>query len=321
MPSGTLVSVVVPSFNDSRFVHQCVTSVLAQSHGPLDVIVVDDGSNDGTAEIARSFGAPVRVFEQPNSGSAVARNRGLREARGEYVAFLDADDCWHSRKIELQLRHLESCAECVAVYCRKLELTERHAAPSWASDQDLAGELAVSSDPGASGWLYLELLRSSVVHTSTVMASRDMLGRVGQFDPTLKKGQDLDYWLRLSRLGPIHMLDDVLSAYRIHASSITHRTMSRNYHAYVVERAVARFGPTDPAGGSLAPGELATILATSWLEFGYQHFRRGSTQICRDSVRRSLRYRSARLRSWSLAVRTALRLLKRDPQASPSTNK
>jgi len=321
MALDTLVSVVIPSFNDSRFVRQCLTSVLAQSHGLLDVIVVDDGSNDGTAEIARSFGAPVRVFEQPNSGSAVARNRGLQESRGDYVAFLDADDCWHSRKIELQLRHLESCTECVAVYCRKLEVTDAYAVPSWPSDQDLARELGVSSDSSVSGWLYLELLRSSVVHTSTVMASRDMLSRVGQFDPTLQKGQDLDYWLRLSRLGPIHMLDEVLSAYRIHANSITHRTLPRNYHAYVVERAVARFGPTDPTGASLAPRELAKILATSWQDFGYQHFRRGSMQICRESVRRSLRYRSAKLGSWSLAVRTALQLLKRDAHPSLPPNK
>ena len=316
MPSGALVSVIIPSFNDSRFVRQCVASVLAQSHGQLDVIVVDDGSNDGTAAIARTFGNLVRVFEQPNSGSAVARNRGLQEARGDYIAFLDADDCWHPRKIELQLRHLQSCTHCVAAYCRKLELTDAHAVPSWVSDQELASAPAVSSDLGASGWLYLALLRSSVVHTSTVMASRDVVNRVGQFDPTLKKGQDLDFWLRLSRLGPIHMLDHELSAYRIHASSITHRTMPRNYHAYVVERAVARFGPADPAGASLGAGELARILAASWLDFGYQHFRRGSIHICQESVRRSLRYRSTRLGSWSLAVRTAFRLLKRGAHAS-----
>jgi glycosyltransferase involved in cell wall biosynthesis len=309
MESNPLVSVVIPSYNDARFVRQAIGSVLAQTHRALDVIVVDDGSTDGTADIALEFGSPVRVFRQANAGAAVARNRGLDEARGEYVAFLDADDFWHPRKTEVQLRHLRTCGQCVAIYCNKIELRADMAEPSWheAGQHDCLD--ALSPDPRSSGWLYLELLRASVLHTSTVMASRETLEKVGRFDVALRKGQDLDYWLRLSRLGPIHMLDSVLSAYRIHRASISHRAMGTNYHAHVVERAAGRFGPSDPSGQSLAHGELARILAASWFEFAYQHFRAGAPLLCLQSLQRSRDYRPYRVGAWLLAARAAFKAL------------
>lgn len=308
MDSRALVSVVIPTFNDSQFIRQSVGSVLAQTHRQLDVIVVDDGSTDGSGAVARELGPQVRVLEQPNSGAAMARNRGLDAAKGDYVAFLDADDCWHPQKIEVQLRHLRSCTDCIAVYCRKLELREDTAAPPWRTNRSLSELGAVSEDRRASGWLYLELLRASIVHTSTIMVSRRALEQVGRFDATLTKGQDLDYWLRLSRLGPMHMLDSVLSAYTIHGASISHRLMARNFHAYVVERAVSLYGPRDQSGQALGAGELSRILGASWFEFAYQHYRAGSTRVCWESVCRSLGYWPNRVDAWSLAVRATMKL-------------
>lgn len=306
MESNPVVSVVIPAYNDARFIGQALRSVLAQTYRSLDIVVVDDGSTDETAEIARSFEPRVRVFRQANSGAAAARNHGLTLAKGEYVAFLDADDFWHPRKTELQLRHLQTCPECAAVYCRKIELHESIAAPSWDGTSSGPPD-ALAADPRESGWLYLELLRSSLVHTSTVMASRAVIDRVGLFDESLRKGQDLEFWLRLSRLAPIHMLDAVLSAYRIHTASISHRAMAQNFHAEVVEQAAGRFGPSDPAGNSLEHGELARLLGASWFEFGYQHFRAGNAALALESVRRSLAYRPIRWQAWVLAIRAGFR--------------
>lgn len=309
MESNPVVSVVIPAYNDARYIGQALRSVLAQSYRPLDIVVVDDGSTDETAGIASSFGSRVQVFRQANAGAAVARNRGLEEARGDYIAFLDADDFWHPRKIELQLRHLQGCSECVAVYCRKIEVREGTGASSWSSLPADRGSDALARSPGESGWLYLELLRDSVVHTSTIMASRTTIDKVGRFDISLRKGQDLEFWLRLSRLGPIHMLDAVLSAYRIHPASISHRAMTKNYHAEVLEQAAGRFGPSDPAGNSLEHGELARLLGASWFEFSYQHFRAGNATLALEGVRRSLAYRPYRWHAWVLAIRAGLRTL------------
>jgi glycosyltransferase involved in cell wall biosynthesis len=305
---GKLVSVVMPSYNDSAFIEQTLRSVIAQTHRPLEIIVVDDGSTDGTADLARRCCPEARVIEQANAGAAAARNRGLAEARGEYVAFLDADDLWHPRKTELQLAHLRSCGECVAAYCRKVEL-HGDVQPAWADLPAGAEAAGVSDDPSESGWLYLELLRASVVHTSTVLVSREVVDRVGRFDETLRKGQDLEFWLRLSRLGPIHMLDGQLSAYRIHPASISHRSMPVNFHAQVVEAAAGRFGPTDPAGNTLRLHELANLLASSWFQFAYHHFREGTLDVCRDAIRRSLEYRPLQVQPRLLAVRTAIKSL------------
>lgn len=97
------VSVVIPCYNGSAFVRETLESALNQTHAPLEAIVVDDGSTDDSASIAESFGSPVRVIRQENQGESVARNRGIEEARGEWIAFLDADDVWKPEKLEKQL--------------------------------------------------------------------------------------------------------------------------------------------------------------------------------------------------------------------------
>lgn len=302
-----LVSVVIPAFNDARYIRQAIESVLAQTHPALDVVVVDDGSTDETVAVVREFGPAVRVIEQQNRGAAAARNRALQEIRGEYVAFLDADDFWHPRKIEAQLRHLRGCGKCVAVYCNKIEIRGR-SAESFGTGTLADAELdRLSTDARDSGWLYLALLRDSVVHTSTVLVPREALSRIGTFDESLRKGQDLEFWLRLSRLGPIHRLETVLSAYRVHGASISHRLMSTNYHALVLERAARRFGLSDSSGQSLAEGEITTILQRSWFAFAYQHYRQGSLDIASASIARALAMAPRQANARLLAIRIRLK--------------
>ena len=97
------VSVVIPTYNRARWLRDAIRSALQQTHRPLEVLVVDDGSTDDTGRLCADMGPPVRHILQEHSGAAVARNRGLEEARGEYVAFLDSDDLWQPRKLEVHL--------------------------------------------------------------------------------------------------------------------------------------------------------------------------------------------------------------------------
>jgi glycosyltransferase involved in cell wall biosynthesis len=99
----TSVSVVIPCFNAEAFLEETIQSVLAQTHQPNEIIVVDDGSTDRSREIARSFGKAIRFFEQTNQGVSVARNRGIEASLSHWIAFLDADDLWHPKKLEEQL--------------------------------------------------------------------------------------------------------------------------------------------------------------------------------------------------------------------------
>ncbi len=98
------VSVVIPCYNGAPFLRETLDSVLAQTHAPLEVIVVDDGSTDASAAIAESYGPPVRVIRQQNQGESVAQNRGIDESQGRWIAFLDSDDVWKPTKLERQIQ-------------------------------------------------------------------------------------------------------------------------------------------------------------------------------------------------------------------------
>jgi glycosyltransferase involved in cell wall biosynthesis len=104
--STEAISVVIPCYNGARFLRDTLESVLVQTLPPREVLVVDDGSTDDSAAIAKSYGPPVRVIRQPNQGESVARNRGLEEAKGDWVAFLDADDLWLPEKLAEQAKHI-----------------------------------------------------------------------------------------------------------------------------------------------------------------------------------------------------------------------
>src|SRR5437868_1326235 len=104
-----VVSVVIPAYNAAQWIEETIATVLAQTYRPLDVIVVDDGSMDETRSAVKKFDDQIRYIHQPNSGVGAARNTGIRSARGEYVAFLDADDLWDAHKVEEQIALLHRC--------------------------------------------------------------------------------------------------------------------------------------------------------------------------------------------------------------------
>ena len=166
---GHAVSVVVPCHNAAPFIADTIQSILGQTRAVDEIVVVDDGSSDGSAAIAESFGEPVRVIRQPNRGECAARNRGVQEARGDIIAFLDADDLWHPEKIERQLACFDAHPEVGAVmtsvaiferdihYCRPFlnvnesvlrEATPRDMLAHWLVNQSaiaVRGEIARST--------------------------------------------------------------------------------------------------------------------------------------------------------------------------------
>ena len=114
MLMNVTVSVVVPAYNYARYLPKAIDSALGQTHPPLEVIVVDDGSTDDTPRVLAAYADRIRVIRQANQGAGAARNAGIAAARGEYVAFLDSDDLWHPRKLELQLARFASDPETTA---------------------------------------------------------------------------------------------------------------------------------------------------------------------------------------------------------------
>ena len=197
------VSVVIPTYNRAEKIKKGIESVLAQTFADLEVVVVDDGSSDETgAALQSAFGNRIRYFFQPNQGVSVARNRGIKEARGEWIAFLDSDDLWEKDKIEWQLKALaEFSPQCGACYTdvRLLNHPETrtlfemaasgHGYPD-AMGVD-SGVLEVLVNPGGAGML---------VCISSLMARAETIKSIGGFDPALGFYADSDFMFRLAAL-------------------------------------------------------------------------------------------------------------------------
>ncbi|MFL6183180.1 MAG: glycosyltransferase family 2 protein, partial [Actinomycetes bacterium] len=169
-----LVSVIIPSYNHAHYLGQAIGSVLSQSYRNFEIIVVDDGSTDETSEVASRY-ERVRIVRQENRGLSGARNRGLREAKGEYVVFLDADDKLLPGALEAGLRCFEAHPECAFVSGTSRPIAEDGALLSQRSDTVVEGDH------------YLKLLRRNYIGMhATVMYRRSVFDDVGGFDVTLR---------------------------------------------------------------------------------------------------------------------------------------
>ncbi len=203
MSYGPFISVVIPTFNRARQVQAALKSVLAQTYPEFEAIVVDDGSTDGTGEALQQLISPqggngkqVRYFFQPNQGQSAARNKGIDEARGEWVAFLDSDDIWLPEKLEWQVRAVEefkgkSCAcitdarlvDNLGMDTTAFRKSGKHYEETMGMDPEAVGNLVMYRDPF---WV------------STLLVRTDLVKQIGLFDPHIEYAEDHDLLFRLS---------------------------------------------------------------------------------------------------------------------------
>jgi glycosyltransferase involved in cell wall biosynthesis len=229
-PAPPLVSVIIPLFNGERFLAAALDSVLAQTYRPLEIIVVDDGSSDAGADIARSH-AGVHLVAQANAGNGAARNAGIARARGDLVAFLDQDDVWAPEKLDLQVRRMTTDAGLgYTVAHHRFFIEPGCARPSW-----LRAELLDRIVPG--------------FVPGTLVARAWLFGRVGLFDTRYANGSDTDWFVRCRDSGvPMALLDEVLLFRRIHDTNLSGDARSgmsdllRTVHAALVRRRVPPSG-------------------------------------------------------------------------------
>ncbi len=204
-----LVSVVIPCFNHARFLAEAIASALAQTYAPVEIVVVDDGSTDDTAAVAARFPG-VRYVHQENRGLAAARNTGLRESRGGYLVFLDADDRLLPRALEAGMQRLEPSPACAFVsgHFRYVD-----------SDGVLESEdvrPSIPADP------YLAFLRGNYIGMhATVLYRRAPHEAARGFDVSLPACEDYDLYLRLAAEFPVLRHDEVVADYRQHAGNMS----------------------------------------------------------------------------------------------------
>ena len=211
----SLVSVVIPSFNYGRFVCAAVDSALAQTYTPIEVIVVDDGSTDDTADRLAGYGDQIRYIRQDNRGLSAARNAGIHQARGDWVALLDADDLWHSQKLEMQLAAMREHEDVALIGSpAALELPE-----------------TLPSTPRITPLTVRDFLLTAPLGPSGALIRRRCLSVVGYFDERLGSVEDRDMWLRLSARFPCILVEPGCWWYRQHEGQMN-RNADRMFANY-----------------------------------------------------------------------------------------
>jgi glycosyltransferase involved in cell wall biosynthesis len=211
--SRPLVSVVIPAYNSERYLGEAIESALGQTYAPVETIVVDDGSSDGSAEIARRY-AGVTLIEQENRGPSAARNRGFAASRGELIAFHDSDDVMTPDKLTVQVGHmLENPGVGCVLAEQELIVEEGAELPFWAEGSKV--KTVMPPRPP-------ELKDEPMVHPMTMVVRRETFELVGDFDESMRPAEDFDWMLRASEEGiEIARLSEVLLRRRVHPHSLT----------------------------------------------------------------------------------------------------
>ena len=190
------VSIIIPTYNRLPMLKEAVNSVLAQQFEDMELIVVDDGSTDGTAEEMKQYGGRVKLIQQSqNRGVSGARNKGILHARGKYVAFLDSDDLWVKGKLKIQVSFLDENPHYPICYTDEI----------WIRKGKRVNPMLKHSK--YSGWIFEKCLPLCIISPSSVVMKRTLFPRVGLFDEALPVCEDYDFWLRISARFPIFFIN------------------------------------------------------------------------------------------------------------------
>lgn len=203
-----LVTTVIPAYNAELYIAKAIDSALAQGI-PQQIIVVDDGSSDRTAELVRGYGSKVELVLQHHRGVSATRNRAISNARGDYVAFLDADDIWLPGKLSAQLALFAADSSLGTVICDEAHVSLSGEVIRTSFHATLRCHKQLPVKPARMDQAVTCLVRESLVPTSSVLTRRDVLTQAGHFDTDLSICEDRDLWLRLAFIAPFGLVPEV----------------------------------------------------------------------------------------------------------------
>jgi len=278
-------SAIIPARNAERWIAEAVDSVLAQDRDDIEVIVVDDGSTDGTADILAGYGPPVRVISQTNQGVSAARNRALLEAGGQWAAFLDADDRWLPGHISAIAKAARRQPEAGLVYTDAVVIDGN------------GNRVKNKPSPGPGENPFFTILLANRITTSAAAVRRAVLEKVGVFVEGLKSGascEDWDLWLRVALESPVVHVPRVTVEYRRQEDSAVQSTgMSiRDDNLYVLSRAEK----LSPIPAPL----LKKARGNCYLESAVRLLTAAQTSAARVELFRALRHRPFLPSAWAL---------------------
>ena len=331
----SLISVIIPTFNRAYCITKTIDSALAQTYSNLEIIVIDDGSSDGTSVLIRDrYGSDprVRYIFQENRGVSSARNTGFQAAQGDFIAFLDSDDVWRPWKLELQLNCMAMNQEVGMVWSdmEALDPSGKIIDPKhirtmyscwnhYPDPRQLFSEIQplVELSPNLSkyvgdalfysGNIFSQMIRGSLVHTSTVLLRRDRREHVGEFNVQFEHaGEDYDFHLRTCHAGPVGFLDLATIQYQRGMPDRLTRHDNAIYLATNFLRAIEPFIKNTRDEIKLPNSVLNSVLADAHQWIGEELFWLQQKNDARHNLISSIRYRPFRLRKWKLLLASLL---------------
>ena len=219
-----LVSIIIPAYNSERYIGETIQSILSQTYQNYEIIVVDDGSTDNTVEVVKSIDDKrVKYIYQKNASQAVARNTGISNSKGKFIAFLDNDDLWHPDKLEMQLRLFDN-KETGLVYTKIEDI-----------DRDGKSIKSRKSPNYYRGDVFIKLLEQNFIAVSSVMVRVELIKINNLYFRTGRQGsEDWDLWLRLARITKFDYVPKELVKYRVYPESMGNKKRELMYRSAII---------------------------------------------------------------------------------------
>jgi glycosyltransferase involved in cell wall biosynthesis len=281
-----IVSVVIPAYNAEKYIRESIDSVLTQTFKNYEIIVVDDGSTDSTGIIIQQSYPSVRYIFQKNGGPAKARNVGIKEARGEYIAFLDADDVWMPTKLEKQIHYFNQHPEISFVFTENSMFDEKGIIRHTLGKR----ERLLKKD------VVRNIFMSSYLATPTVMVQKKVFEEVGYFEENLIAAEDDNMWMRIAMKFKVALIDEPLTMVRITRSSLTYdfTNIIKGVISHL-ELLSKKYPDIESRLGHLINKKYSIL----FLSAGYDCFSRNEFRIAREEFKKSFKY-------WKFNIRAIL---------------
>jgi len=262
-PGKPIVTVVITAFNRAGVVVEAVDSVFAQTFTNLELIVVDDGSSDGTSSVLEPFSDRISYHWQENSGPSAARNRGIELAGGDFIAFLDSDDLWKPEKLARQMEFLDSHSKYPICYTDEI----------WIRNGRRVNQGKRHRKYG--GWIFHRVLPLCIISPSSVLIRKQLFDDVGKFDETLPACEDYDMWIRVASKFQVGFIPEPLIVKRGgHPDQLSKMVESLDLYRIKALLKAIESGSLDDEQKELAIGQLKEKCTV----YGNGCFRRGRTE-------------------------------------------
>ncbi len=264
------ISAIIPSYNSQDFILDAINSIKNQTHPVDEIIVIDDGSIDNTQQILQSQAKDIIYLKQVNQGPSSARNTGIEIAKGDWIAFLDADDQWTTNKIEKQLLALSRSPKLhlIAGDMQEIGIANELITESVLAKHSLLEQFQVNRSLPIKNAL-AKLVTKNFIPTGTVLVKRSTIIEAGMFNTAIRFGEDLELWAKIAAKHPITCLPELLMLRRLHGQNATKCTAPMLADLVLVMQSISRYAKNTLNMQNINENKL---VADAWENLGYWHF-------------------------------------------------